>query len=300
MNPSRRLLVLASLAALGSMVQALQMAAAPAPLAKVQSKEITEMSGIVRSGRFKDTYWVHNDSGDTARLFAIRGDGKSIGSQGGISIRNATNIDWEDITREGDTLIVSDMGNNKNRRHNLGVYLVPEPDPKTAKEAPASTFIPIAYPDQTDFPPKGAYEFDCEALFSLRGKLYFITKHRINSFFPASTAKLYRLDTRDPLHTNVLTLVDRAELGGWVTSASVSPDGTRLAVLTHLPQQSVWLFDVGGKDDHFLSKSPARRILLKDMKQTEGICWDDNRTLRVTNEQGEIYRLSTRTTVKIR
>ena len=39
---------------------------------------LAEVSGIAKSQTYEDTYWVHNDSGDEARLFAIRADGSVI------------------------------------------------------------------------------------------------------------------------------------------------------------------------------------------------------------------------------
>ena len=45
----------------------------------VASDAITEASGIAASRAFDDVYWVHNDSGDTARCFAISGTGQTLG-----------------------------------------------------------------------------------------------------------------------------------------------------------------------------------------------------------------------------
>ncbi|AIE84637.1 hypothetical protein [Fimbriimonas ginsengisoli] len=294
----RRLLILSVvLVAAEPIAQALNTVAPSTPFAHVGSKEIDEMSGIAKSARFKDTYWVHNDSGDTARIFAIKGNGELISE---VQIPNAQNVDWEEISRDRNTLIVSDMGNNKNRRKDLGVYLLPEPDPTKVKSAPAALHIPIAYPDQKEFPPKGAYEWDCEAFFPLNGKLYFISKTRLNSFFPGTIARLYRLDTRDPRQTNMLKLVDQTELGGWVTAASVSPDRKRLAVLTHLPEQAIWLFDTGAKGEHILSGRHPSKISLAGMGQSEAICWDDARTLRVGNEEGDLFRVPVKSARQIR
>ncbi|MCE2424420.1 MAG: hypothetical protein J4F45_04845, partial [Pseudomonadales bacterium] len=39
-------------------------------VARVEHEALGEVSGIVKSDR-GDFYWVHNDSGDEARLFAI-------------------------------------------------------------------------------------------------------------------------------------------------------------------------------------------------------------------------------------
>ncbi|MEO6976939.1 MAG: hypothetical protein ABI113_01130, partial [Mucilaginibacter sp.] len=43
---------------------------------KLDSKQMGEISGIAASGISNDIYYVHNDSGDTSRFFAITPDGK--------------------------------------------------------------------------------------------------------------------------------------------------------------------------------------------------------------------------------
>jgi hypothetical protein len=48
------------------------------PHAVVQHKPIDEMSGIARSRTYEGVYWVHNDSGDRARIFPIRLDGSVV------------------------------------------------------------------------------------------------------------------------------------------------------------------------------------------------------------------------------
>ena len=136
------------------------------PVGRVEFGPIDEMSGIVRSGKFRDLYWVHNDSGDKARFFAIRPDGQIVtppsGEAGyeGIIVEGAKNSDWEDIARDRDTLYLSDMGNNGNARRDLGIYAVKEPDPTKVTSVKPKAFYPIAYPDQKDFPPSGFRPFD--------------------------------------------------------------------------------------------------------------------------------------------
>jgi hypothetical protein len=165
------------------------------PHAVVQHKPIDEMSGIARSRTYDGVYWVHNDSGDRARIFPIRLDGSVVIPPfvsrrdtsdrpedpsvvyEGIHIEGAVNIDWEDIAIDGDTLYIADVGNNGNARRDLAVYVVKEPNPEATLQAHALKRIPIAYPDQKAFPDE-KWHFDCEAVFVFRGKLYFITKHR--------------------------------------------------------------------------------------------------------------------------
>ncbi len=43
------------------------------------SDAIKETSGIAASRRVDNVWWVHNDSGDTARVFAINTSGQTLG-----------------------------------------------------------------------------------------------------------------------------------------------------------------------------------------------------------------------------
>src|SRR5690606_31023644 len=107
--------------------------------ARITAGPIDEMSGIVRSRRYRGLYWVHNDSGDSARLFAVDaaggsrlpaevaetryGDAPERGKQQwqGFGVLHADNVDWEDIAADGDHLYVADLGNNFNTRKDLAI-----------------------------------------------------------------------------------------------------------------------------------------------------------------------------------
>ncbi len=279
------------------------------PHAVVNHKPIDEMSGIARSRTYEDIYWVHNDSGDRARIFPIRLDGSVVvppfisrrdssdrpedptTAYEGIQIEGAVNIDWEDIACDGDTLYIADTGNNGNARRDLAVYVVKEPNPETTLQAHALKRLPVAYPDQKAFP-GDVWRFDCEAIFVFQGKLYFLTKHRAPRQLstPENGTKLYRLDTQYTDRLNTLTLVDTHDnLGGWVTAAAMSPDERRLAVLCQAPQQSLWLFERPARGDKFLTQGKAKQIPLQNGKQCEAIEWIDNQRLVITNEQREIF-----------
>ncbi len=271
------------------------------PFGKVTHPPIEEMSGIIKSHRYPDAYWVFNDSGDTARIFAIHAKGEVIvpkwmKEEGkvypGIPVELAANHDWEEITRDGDTLYIGDMGNNGNGRRDLGVYVVKEPNPFETDKTRALRWIPIAYPDQTEFPGK-VWHFDCESVVVFRHKLYFLTKHRAGGQIgiPEPGTKLYRLDSMDTDRVNVLTKIQEVKsLGGWVTDASLSPDGKMLAVLCQFPTQSVWIFDTPKTGDHFLS-STVRRLAFTGGRQCEGVCFVDNNTLLINNEQRDIFKV---------
>jgi len=229
------------------------------PQAIVTHKPIDEMSGIARSRTYSGIYWVHNDSGDRARIFPIRQDGGVVIPPfvsrrdtsscpedpalvyEGIQVEGAVNIDWEDIAIDGDTLYIADTGNNANPRRDLAVYVLKEPNPETTLQTPILKRIPIAYPDQKAFP-GDEWHFDCEAIFVFQGKLYLLTKHRAprQPNTPEPSTKLYRLDyrthrPREYAHADRLA----SRFGGWVTAAAMSLDERVLAVLCQAPQPAI-------------------------------------------------------------
>jgi hypothetical protein len=259
---------------------------------KAEDKDINEMSGIAKSRRYKDTYWVQNDSGDSARIFAIHHDGtRHRQPDNGYQIEGAKNVDWEDIAIDGNNIYISDLGNNLNIRQDLMVYVVKEPNPAVKSSLKICKQYAIKWPDQTEFPPKGTWNFDCESLAVHKGKMYFVTKWRSgNHRTPADGAAIYILEKPREGGVNVPQKLDvSTTLGGWVTAADISPDGKTLAVLVQFPKQSVWFFDLT-KGPKILSH-PSGRVVFEGANQCEAVCWDDAKTLLVTNEQREIFEI---------
>lgn len=266
-------------------------------IGRLSHEALGEVSGIVKSAR-GDFYWVHNDSGDSPRLFAIDGDGNplkpswmpiELADWPGHAIDNATHFDWEDIALADGVLYIADVGNNGNARRDLGVYVVNEPDPYAIPKMRALKYLPVRYPDQDDHP-GDVWHFDCEAVFVADGALYFLTKHRQSRQIgeAAPGTKLYRLDTDHTDVENVLTLIGRREDVSQVTAADVSPDGSRLAVATYT---ALWLFDQPEDGDDWLSGKAWRLDLdPAQAKQLEALAWEDAASLRLTNEQRDLFR----------
>ena len=92
--------------------------------------DLRETSGIVPSPTRADVLWLHNDSGDAARLFALRNDGSPLGR---LRLPGVLAFDFEDLAaarcphQPGPCLFVADVGNNRRNRPSQVVYAVPEP-----------------------------------------------------------------------------------------------------------------------------------------------------------------------------
>lgn len=254
---------------------------------------LNEQSGLLKSARYPGVFWAHNDSGDEARIFAFTFDGQPVGAPKnkpyeGIRISGATNFDWEDITGDGDNLYISDLGNNGNARRDLAIYVVPEPNPVEIRNSSYLKRIPVAYEDQKEFPPNKDFQWDCEAIFWRRGKLFAITKHRIGRALPGTSAAIYELRSQDANRVNPLRrIASITGLPGWVTSAAVSPDGTKLAVLCDRPQKAVLIADLTLSPAKWLSNPVAKLDLPSSWGQTESIAWDSPTRLLVGHETGD-------------
>lgn len=273
----------------------------------VSHPPINEQSAIVKSRTYSDVFWVSNDSDTEPFLFPLNYRGEIIIPKWmqsryskntediypGIAISGAILYDWESMAVFDDTLIVADVGNNGNARRDLGVYFIPEPNPHTTPRTRPLAWYPVHYEDQDEYPAK-EHEFDCEAIFTFSGNIYFLTKHRRdrNIIKPAPSTKLYRMDTRHTDKTNILKLVSRKEaLGGWVTDADIAPDESAMVLLAQNPLAStIWYFPRPEKGDDFLSQTPKVFNLIK-ASQAEGICFKNSRTLIVTNEQREWFEV---------
>ena len=116
--------------------------------------DLTEASGVVASRQNPGVLWLHNDSGDSARLFALGTDGRALGR---VILDGVEARDFEDIAtsacpdRPGHCLWVADVGNNALRRSDLAIYVVEEPaldgEPfETLTIAPIMR-LPVSYPD---------------------------------------------------------------------------------------------------------------------------------------------------------
>ena len=92
---------------------------------RLAAPEATEISGLVASPTQPGVLWAHNDSGDRARIFALRNDGSLIAS---LDVPGAEATDWEDIAvGPGDDLLLGDIGDNQSVRKDIDIYRVPEP-----------------------------------------------------------------------------------------------------------------------------------------------------------------------------
>lgn len=247
-------------------------------------KEVSGIKTIINS----NLIWTIQDSGNPDEIYGI--DQKGAISQT-ISVSNAENIDWEDITSDNEgNLYIGDFGNNDNDRKDLAIYKIDNKNIDKS-EVEAAYKISFSYPEQTDFPPKKKELFyDCEGFFEMNNHFYLFTKNRSKGF--DGTTFLYKIPNTPGNHQAVL-------LGKFktcneyntcvITSAAISQDQKKVVILSH---DSVWLFE-NFTDDNFLSGTKTA-LQLDDYSQKEAVCFKDNNTLYIADEKtkkigGKLY-----------
>lgn len=147
---------------------------------KVSDPALDEISGIIASINNPGMFWVHNDSGDEAKVYLIDSAARLMCSfqLEGIEAKDIEDIAWVEL--EGQSYVVlADIGDNLAERSNLSLYVFPEPVLKKGvkQDSIAKASISIK---QLKYPGKAR---DAEAVFidPLDKQFYLISKREFRS-----------------------------------------------------------------------------------------------------------------------
>ena len=193
-------------------------------IGSVPATGLPEVSGIVDSRANADTFWVHNDKGDSAQFYATNHAGSLLGT---FPLASAPSGDWEDIAigpkpGDGNYLYLGDIGDNNNNRTFITVYRTDEPQSPAGASIPVGSYsaLHLQYPNG----PRNA-----ESLFvdPMSGDLFIITKSTtIPEIYSAPNAAFDDV-------SQTVTLTAEGNLGGPLrtpTAADISPDGRFILV----------------------------------------------------------------------
>ncbi len=250
-------------------------------------KKLKEVSGIAYFPKNNLIYTLE-DSGNANKIYAINADGKLDKT---ITITNATNVDWEDITKDkNDNIYIGDFGNNENERKDLCIYKVAKNE-QNKDLAVAEYKVSFSYPEQTEFPPKKKEMFyDVEGFFEYENYFYLFTKNRSKNF--DGTAFIYKI-LNAPGTQKAIKIGEFKTCDNYnhcvLTSATISPDGKKVVVLSH--DKIVLFQDFKGDLFH---KGAQTEIKLNHFSQKEAIVFKDNNTLLIADEKtnkvgGNVY-----------
>jgi hypothetical protein len=271
------------IAAIGAGAFLVSGVAPPSALFHIADPRIDEASGIALGIAAPGVVYVQNDSGDSARFFALDAHtGKTLAT---YDVPGATNVDWEDIAVARDrrgvpSVWLGDIGDNDSKRSEIRVYRVDEPR-AGATTTTAPEIWRLRYPGGP---------VDAESLaVAPGGAAYVLTQ----SIFGATD--VYAVPSRsDPARVQVLRRIGEIDFhptgtpGGpnvigqvTATGAALSRDGSLLAVRTYT---DAYVWPVRNGDVARAVKARPARVALPRQPQGEGIAVDGTRLL-VDSEQ---------------
>jgi len=214
----------------------------------VQSPEIVEPSGLAASQKNRGVLWTHNDSGDSARMFALDAQGTDLGT---FQLAGIPAIDMEDMAVgpgpvPGESYVyLGDIGDNFGRT-SIQVYRFPEPRVQlgqTPVDEMLNEFetITLVYPNRPA---------DAEALMvdPLTSDLYIVAKTRPPKVyvapFPQSTTEQVTMQ-----YVGALSGIE-------VTGGDFSPDGSEFIVRQRF-RASLWQRPPGSDIEDVLATDPC-------------------------------------------
>lgn len=237
-----------------------------------------------------NSLWLIEDNGNKDNIYRINLKGE-ITRQ--FEVKNAKNDDWEDLAKDLEgNLYIGDFGNNGNDRKELTIYKLSNPEREQGDKIEAEK-IEFVYPEQKKFPPKKSkLLYDAEAFFHWNNFLYIITKNRTRPY--NGKALIYRVPdekgTYEAMLIGEFEVCDNQDTCS-ITSADISSDGKKIALLTY----GYLILITDFKFDDF-SKGKKQLIDLGLRTQLEALCFKNDSTLFLSDEKshlqgGNLYRL---------
>jgi hypothetical protein len=249
----------------------------------VGSRGLDEISGLVASRAQPGMYWVHNDSGDAPRVYAIDDRGRLRLE---LSLRDVTAHDIEDIAlvrsaAGGDILYLADSGDNLQTRAQVRIYRVAAPrladDAGVQRLLRKADIIAVSYED-------GPHDVEALLADPRSGDLYLIEK---GPLLPTRhPVGVYRIDAAELLKPRVRARRIATVPLGPVTAADVLPDGSGLAVRNYTHAR-FWPIADGEGVAAALAREGCDLPLADLGEQGEALAFRADGTAYVTIAEGE-------------
>lgn len=233
-------------------------------------QKVLETSGLIY---FDNSFWTINDSGNENILYRIDPLSGLVVSE--ITISNAQNIDWEELTQDENYIYIADIGDNSFVRDEKQIYRLKKSDILKIVSSGdlVSEVIRFTYPIVEG----KKISYDAEALISHNGSLHLFTKDLfVTNYFTISP---------DPGGTTA-KFIENYKTNGQVTGAAINPANNTLIMVGYFGfgQRLLWEFK---SFNNSLSKSAIRPFSLGAVSETgqlEAVCFNGNGQVFLTNE----------------
>lgn len=238
---------------------------------RVASPELDELSGLVAGRNNPGVLWVHNDSGDGPRLFALRSDGSLVGR---FTLPVERAVDWEDIAigpggrDKTPHLYIGDIGDNALRRdEGVVIHRIAEPTLPSAAKAPVERKLGPVESFRLQYPDR---PHDAETLLvePTTGEVVILTKALLRAprifYAPSLNKPVTKLQGGQPM--------DLRALNAFVflpTAGDVSPDG-RWVIVRSYTAAYLWQRDPS-RPLHETFQGPSCEVPLAPEPQGESL-----------------------------
>lgn len=241
-------------------------------IAKISDDRLKEVSGISESQIYDNIIWLHNDSQDKPRIFAINMKGEVIAI---VTLKDAINFDWEEIKvvknpKDSQSYIyIGDTGDNFEVRKDYKFYILKEPIIDTNKlnqeiEIADYQVVNFEYSDKSH---------DCEAFFVEGNDIHLFTKRD-------SMALYFLLNNPIPNSKNIANFQIKTKIGQFrtriptsrIVGADLSNDFQHLLIKSY---DSIYYFRANEDWKNVLNAEPQFVYYVPEV-QGEAISWNKN------------------------
>jgi hypothetical protein len=234
---------------------------------ELRTGQLREVSGCAFSVQDPNVVWLHNDSGDSARLFRLDVRTRVVKP---VKVVGAEAVDWEDVAAAPNgELVIGDIGDNASARANVTIYRVA--DPGQGSRTGAAQVQTLVYDD-------GPHDAESVVVDPESDVTYVVTKtvDGTSGVYVANGANLKRVGS-----------VVLAEAGflfpNRITGADALPNGSGVVLRTY--QSGYALRRAKGQPWASVWSSKPESFELPGMIQGESICVRrDSRSVLTTTE----------------
>ena len=204
-------------------------------ITNLQTPDLDENSGLIF---YNNNIITFNDSGGEANLYEINASTGNITRT--VTITNATNVDWEDITQDASYIYIGDIGNNNGNRTDLKIYKIAKNDYNGSDDIAVAEIISYSYADQLDFTSNpNNTNWDAEGLISYSDQLLIFSKNwvdnRVNVYSIPKTNGTYSALLKSSYNTN-----------GLITSAEISLNENIIYLIGYSSSQAPFMYTIHG------------------------------------------------------
>ncbi len=230
-------------------------------------KKLNENSGIESDQNF---IWTFNDSGEKNILYKTNFKGTIVKE---LTITNAKNIDWEDITSDDLYIYIGDFGNNNGNRKDLTIYKIKKSDLNiNFTQNINAELITFEYSNRIDFQKKPYdHDFDCESMFIYKDQIHLLTKA-----WKTGISSHFVLPTKAGTHE--AQLLEKLDTKGFLTAADNLENMVAAVQYTLDGELTLWDFTFDKKGLLFSNSIKAVHIgNTSNLGQIEGLMFFNNK-----------------------